>query len=63
MSDLKKELDKMEKEGIINSTNLIHNLVIVKMDGSLHLCLDPKNLNKYHACITPGLGKMNNTAS
>lgn len=52
MSKLKKELDKMEKEGIIRpcpeTTEWVHNLVIVvKKDGSLRLCLDPRNLNKY----------------
>ena len=52
MSDLKKELNKMEKEGIIRpspeTTDWVHNLGIVKKkSGSLRLCLDPRNLNKY----------------
>ena len=49
---LKKQLDKMEKEGVIRAcpetTKWVHNLVIAsKKDGSLRICLDPKNLNKY----------------
>ena len=49
---LKMELDKMEKEGIIRpcpeTTDWVHNLVIVvKKNGELRLCLDPRNLNKY----------------
>ena len=49
---LKQELDKMEKEGIIRAcpetTDWVHNLVtVIKKDGSLRLCLDPRNLNKY----------------
>ena len=52
MSQLKKELDKMEREGIIRPfpelTEWVHNIVVVvKKDGSLRLCLDPRNLNKY----------------
>ena len=52
MSKLKKELDKMEAEGIIRAcpeaTDWVHNIVtVVKKDGSLRLCLDPRNLNKY----------------
>ena len=52
MPQLKKELDKMEQEGIIRAcpetTEWVHNLVtIVKKNGTLHLCLDPRNLNKY----------------
>ena len=52
MSYLKKELDKMEKGGIIRpcpeTTDWVYNLVIVKKkSGSLRLCLDPRNLNKY----------------
>ena len=48
---LKKELDKMEKDGIIRecseTTDWVHNLVIVtKKNGDLRLCPDPKNLNK-----------------
>ena len=42
----------MEAEGIIRpcpeTTEWVHNLVIVvKKNGELRLCLDPKNLNKY----------------
>ena len=49
---LKKELDKMEQEGIIRAcpetTQWVHNIVTVaKIDGTLCLCLDPKNLNRY----------------
>ena len=49
---LKKELDTMEMEGIIRpcpkTTEWVHNLVIVvKKDGSLRLCLDPRNVNKH----------------
>ena len=52
MPELKTELDKMEKEGIIRAcpetTDWVHNLVIVvKKNGTLRLCLDPRNLNKY----------------
>ena len=52
MPQLKNELDKMEQEGIIRpcpeTTEWVHNLVtVVKKNGSLRLCLDPKNLNKY----------------
>ena len=52
LPNLKKELDKMEKEGIIRpcpeTTEWVHNLVIaVKKNGDLRICLDPKNLNKY----------------
>ena len=48
---LQKELEKMEKDGIIRecseTTDWAHNLVIVtKKNGDLRLCLDPKNLNK-----------------
>ena len=47
MPQLKKELDKMEQEGIIRAcpetTEWVHNLVIVvKKDGTLRLCLDPR---------------------
>ena len=46
------ELKKMEQEGIIRpcleTTEWVHNIVtVVKKDGSLRLCLDPRNLNKY----------------
>ena len=49
---LKAELDKMEREGIIRPcpevTDWVHNLVtVIKKDGSLRVCLDPRNLNKY----------------
>ena len=52
MPELKKELDKMEQEGIIRpcpeTTEWVHNIVtVVKKDESLRLCLDPRNLNKY----------------
>ena len=48
---LQKELEKMEKDGIIRecseTTDWVHNLAIVtKKNGDLRLCLDPKNLNK-----------------
>ena len=47
---LKKELDKMEKDGIIRecseTTDWVYNLVIMtKKNGDLRLCLDPKNLH------------------
>lgn len=52
MPQLKKELDKMEQEGIIRAcpetTEWVHNLVtVVKKNGTLRLCLDLRNLNKY----------------
>ena len=52
MPELKKELDKMEQERIIlpcpETTGWVHNIVtVVKKDGSLRFCLDPRNLNKY----------------
>ena len=52
MPELKKELDKMEQEGTIRAcpetTEWVHNLVtVVKKNGTLRLCLDPRNLNKY----------------
>ena len=42
----------MEQEGIIRpcpeTTEWVQNIVIVvEKDGSLRLCLDPRNLNKY----------------
>ena len=48
---LKKELDHMEKQGIIDKptgpTEWLNNLVIrEKSDGQLHICLDPKYLNE-----------------
>ena len=70
MSDLKKELDKMEKEGIIRpcpeTTNWVHNLVIVKKkNGSLCSWLDPWNLNKYliHSVHCTASSEKHNTAS
>jgi len=55
MPQLKKELNKMEQEGIITAcpetTNWVHNLVTaVKKNGTLCLCLNPRNLNKYLIC-------------
>ena len=52
LPQLKEELDRMEKEGIIRAcpetTEWVHNLVVVvKKNKSLRLCLDPRNLNKY----------------
>lgn len=52
LPQLKKELDQMEQEGIIRpcpeTTEWVHNLVnVVKKNGSLRVCLDPRNLNKY----------------
>lgn len=52
MPELKKELDNMEQEGIFppcpETTEWVHNIAtVVKKDGSLRLCLDPRNLNKY----------------
>ena len=52
MPQLKKELDKMEQEGIIRAcpetTEWVHNLVtVVQKNGTLRLYLDQSNLNKY----------------
>ena len=52
MPQLKKELDKMEQEGIIRAcpetTEWVQNLVtVVKKNGTLRVCLDPRNLNNY----------------
>ena len=49
---LKKKLEDMERAGVIRKTDKptewVNSLVIVeKRDGSLRLCLDPKDLNKY----------------
>ena len=49
---LKSELDRLEKMGVIKRTeeptDWVNALVIVeKPNGSLRLCLDPKNLNAY----------------
>jgi len=49
---LKAKLDEMEKKGIIRecpeTTDWVHNLVlVVKKNGDLRVCLDPKNLNKF----------------
>ena len=48
---LKKKLDEMEKLGVISKvegpSEWVSSLVIVeKKDGSLRMCLDPKDLNK-----------------
>ena len=48
---LKKELDGMETAGVIEKvqepTESVNSLVVVEnLDGSLRLCLDPKDLNK-----------------
>ena len=48
---LKKELEQMEKDGIIvkvdQPTEWVSSLVVVeKPDGSLRLCMDPKHLNE-----------------
>ena len=48
---LKKELDGMEAAGVIEKvqepTESVNSLVVVEYpDGSLRLCLDPKDLNK-----------------
>lgn len=43
----KKELEKMEKTGIIRKVTEQTSLVTVKKpDNSLRLCLDPQNLKK-----------------
>ncbi|XP_063586309.1 uncharacterized protein LOC134763680 [Penaeus indicus] len=52
LPELKKQLDEMEKEGIIRecpeTTDWVHNLVLpVKKSGGLRICLDPRNLNKH----------------
>jgi transposase InsO family protein len=52
LPQLKKELDRMEQEGIIRpcpeTTEWVHNIVtVVKKNGTLRLCLDPRNLNKH----------------
>lgn len=49
---LKSALDELLEKGIISRVeeprDWVHNLVIIeKSNGSLRLCLDPKNLNKY----------------
>ena len=48
---LKENLVQMERDGIVgkvdNPTDWVNSLVIVEnKDGSLRLCLDPKDLNK-----------------
>ena len=48
---LKLKLDLMEKHKVIQKVNKptdwLHNLVVLeKKDGSLRLCLDPRELNK-----------------
>ena len=55
MPELKKELDKIQHEGIIRpcpeTTEWVHNIVtVVQKDGSLRLCLDPRSLNEYLIC-------------
>ena len=50
-STYKAELDRLDREGIITEvhehTELINSIVpVMKEDGSLILCLDPKDLNK-----------------
>ena len=50
-SKLKKELDGMEAAGIIEKveepTEWVNSLMVIKTpDGSLQLCLDPRDLNK-----------------
>ena len=50
-SAYKAELDRLVKEGIITEvhehTEWINSIVpVMKEDGSLRLCLDPKDLNK-----------------
>ena len=52
MPQLNNELDTMEQEEIVRAcsetTEWVHNLVtVVKKDGALRLCLDPRDLNKY----------------
>ena len=47
----KAELDRLTKEGIITEvhehTKWINSIVpLIKLDGSLRLCLNPKDLNK-----------------
>ena len=49
---VKLELDRLVEEGIIKPvdapTEWVNSLVVAtKPDGSLRLCLDPKDLNKY----------------
>ena len=49
---LKETLDRFENAGVITKldhpTEWVNSLVIVKKkDGSLRLCLDPKDLNEY----------------
>lgn len=51
MLKLQRTLDQMTEMGVISevnkATNWVNSLVIVeKKDGSLRLCLDPKDLNK-----------------
>ena len=48
---LKKDLDTMERNGVIKRiqepTDWVNSLVLVeKPDGSLQICLDPRDLNK-----------------
>jgi len=51
VENVKAELDKMEANGIIvkvdQPTEWVNNMVVVeKRDGSVRICLDPKELNK-----------------
>ncbi len=63
---LKKELDALEAQGIITKvsepTDWVNSLVCVtKANGSLRLCLDPKDLNKAIKCphhCTPTIDEM-----
>ena len=51
MPKLQETLEKLTKQGVVSkldrATDWVNSLVIVeKKDGSLRLCLDPKDLNK-----------------
>jgi hypothetical protein len=47
---LKEELDKLEKDGLIqreeNHTPWVSNILIVKQKSNIRICLDPIPLNK-----------------
>jgi hypothetical protein len=49
--ELKSQLDEMERNSIIakqeSPTEWCHNLVLVKRNGKLRICLDPVPMNKY----------------
>lgn len=52
MGRVKKELERMEKSGIIKKitkpTEWVNQMAVVaKKDGSLRICIDPRNLNKF----------------